>query len=303
MDHSQVELGRSAVHVSPMGTGTMDWGFANDNALSESRSAFNASLAGGIDFYDTAEMYGFGKSERLTGEFIRASQRQVVVATKFFPYPWRWSRHAVVAALERSLARLGLSRVDLYQIHWPSPLVPIETWMDGLADAVEKGLTRAVGVSNYNPAQTRRAHAALARRGVPLASNQVQYSLLARNPERSGLVETCRELGVTIIAYSPLRIGLLTGKYSADHPPKGHRGLMFRHDYLRRIQPLIDLLVRIGEAHGRTPAQVALNWLICKGAVPIPGAKNARQAQENAGALGWRLTDEEMAQLDAASNL
>ncbi len=228
---------------------------------------------------------------------------QVVVATKFFPFPWRWRRAGLLRALRGSLKRLSLDRVDLYQIHWPYPPVPLETWMAGLADAVDAGLARAVGVSNYNPDQTRRAHAALAERGVPLVSNQVQYSLLHREPEHNGLFDVCRELGVTLIAYSPLAMGVLTGKYTPDNPPPGIRGRRYRRDYLAQVQSLIALLREIGEAQGGlTSAQVALNWVICKGAVPIPGAKNADQAQENVGALGWRLSDEEVAALDAASD-
>ena len=128
----------------------------------------------------------------------------------------------------------------------------------------------------------------------------MEYSLLQRGPERSGLLAACRDLGVTLIAYSPLGQGLLTGKYTAEHPPPGARRRRARR--LDRIEPLIGLLRQIGEAHGgKTPAQVALNWAICKGTVPIPGAKNARQAGDNAGALGWRLADDEVAALDAAS--
>ena len=208
----------------------------------------------------------------------------------------------MIHALRESLNRLGLSQVDLYQIHFPYSPVSVETWMDALADAVEAGLTRAVGVSNFSPSQTMRAHAALARRGVPLASNQVEYSLLDRKPETSGLIKVCRDLGVTIIAYSPIAKGMLTGKYTPDNMPPGMRRRMYNRNYLVRIQPLIDLLKEIGQAHdGKTPSQVSLNWLMCKGAVPIPGAKNLRQAQENFGALGWRLTDEEVAKLDEIS--
>jgi len=301
-------LGFGELHISPLGVGTwawgdrLYWGFGRGYTETDLQAAFEASLAGGINFFDTAEIYGRGRSERFLGQFLRHADRPVMIATKFFPYPWRWRRESLLRALRGSLERLGLDRVDLYQIHWPNPPVPIETWMHGLADAVAAGLARAVGVSNYNPEQTHRAHAALAERGVPLASNQVQYSLLHRRPERNGLLATCRQLGVTLIAYSPLAMGLLTGKYTPENPPPGVRGRRFNRKLLSRIQPLLALLREIGEAHGgKSPAQVALNWVICKGAVPIPGAKNARQAQENIGALGWQLTDEEMAALDAAS--
>jgi aryl-alcohol dehydrogenase-like predicted oxidoreductase len=279
------------------------WAYGGGYGEAGSREAFIAAVSAGIDFFDTAEIYGRGQSERLLGQFIRESGRPVVVATKFFPFPWRLHRSDLVAALRASLARLQLHQVDLYQIHWPFPPVSIETWMDGMADAVEAGLARAVGVSNYNAEQTRRAYEALARRNIPLASNQVEYSLLHRAPQRNGLVQVCRELGVTLIAYSPIARGLLTGKYTPEHPPRDVlRRIRTRGD-VGRIQPLIAKLREIGARHGdKTPAQVALNWLLCKGAVPIPGAKNASQAQENAGALGWRLTDAEVIELDEASD-
>jgi aryl-alcohol dehydrogenase-like predicted oxidoreductase len=265
-------------------------------------AAYQVSREAGINFFDSAEIYGRGRSERLLGGFLRASGDKIVVATKFFPYPWRWRRAKLLSALRGSLERLGRDRVDLYQIHWPYPPVPIETWVDGLADAVEAGLARAVGVSNFNPDQTRRAHAVLAKRGVPLVSNQVQYSLLHREPERDGLLDLCRDLDITLIAYSPMAMGVLTGKYTPENPPPGIRGRRYRRQFLAQIQPLIVLLGEIGQTHGgKTPAQVALNWVMCKGAVPIPGAKNARQAEENVGALGWRLADEEVVALDVAS--
>ena len=174
--------------------------------------------------------------------------------------------------------------------------------MAGLADTVEAGLARAVGVSNYSLEQTERAHAALAQRGLALASNQVHYSLLNRKVESAGLLARCAALGVTLVAYSPLEMGLLSGKYTPDRPPSGARARRYSPAYLARIQPLLARLAEMGRAHGeRTPAQVALNWTICKGTLPIPGAKNAEQAQQNAGALGWRLTPDEVAELDQAS--
>src|SRR5262249_43902708 len=162
---------------------------------------------------------------------------------------------------------------------------------------------KTVGVSNYNVDQTRRAHAALAKRGVALASNQVEYSLLERSPERTGLLKLCNELGVTLIAYSPLAMGMLSGKYTPDNPPKGTRGRQYNPQHLARIQPVISLLREIGQAHGgKTTSQVSLNWLICKGTLPIPGVRNIRQLQDNVGALGWRLTSDEVTALDAAED-
>jgi len=268
------------------------------------RQIYEATLAAGINFIDTAEMYGQGRSERVVGQFMAATNTrdQVVLATKFAPLPWRLTSGRLLHALRASLNRLGLSQVDLYQIHWPYTPVAIETWMNAMADVVEADLTRAVGVSNFSPSQTIRAHAALARRGIPLASNQVEYSLLDRKPETGGLIKVCRDLGVTVIAYSPIAKGTLSGKYTPDKAPTGLFRRKYTRDLLTRIQPLIDLLREIGQAHGdKSPSQVSLNWLICKGAVPIPGAKNLRQAQENCGAAGWRLTDEEVAKLDEVS--
>jgi aryl-alcohol dehydrogenase-like predicted oxidoreductase len=224
------------------------------------------------------------------------------VATKFFPFPWRLSKAALLRALRGSLERLNLQRVDLYQVHWPFPPMPVETWAEALAQVVQQGLARAVGVSNYSVDQMRRASAALAKRGLVLASNQVEYSLLKRQVELNGLLKTCQELGVTLIAYSPLAQGVLTGKYSPEHPLPGVRGWRHSRADLEKAQPLLHLMGVIGDAHGgKSVAQIALNWTICKGTVPIPGAKNATQAQDNLGALGWRLSEAEVAALDDAS--
>ena len=191
-----------------------------------------------------------------------------------------------------------LPRIDLYQIHWRVPLLSDRAWLVDLAQAVDQGLVGAVGVSNYDARHLRRAHRVLGDLGVPLATNQVRYNLLERGPERSGLAETCQELQVRIIAYSPLAQGLLTGKYRRGHLPGGLRGLSARR-HLARMPELIGRLQRIGQAHGgKSAAQVALNWLVRKGALPIPGAKTAEQARHNAGAAGWELTAAEVAALD-----
>jgi aryl-alcohol dehydrogenase-like predicted oxidoreductase len=280
------------------------WGFGGDYAETDIRAAFDACLAGGITFFDTAEIYGLGRSERFLGQFVKAAGKNLMVATKFMPFPWRLGKGRLRAALRRSLDRLGVERVDLYQIHMPWPPMPIETWMDGLADAVQAGLVREVGVSNYNVAQVQRAYAALAQRGVRLASNQVNYSLLDRRPEQTGLWALCRELDVRIIAYSPLAKGMLSGKYTPAHPPRGPRARMYPPDLLKRLEPLLTMLRELGEAHGhKSPGQVALNWLISKGALPIPGVKTAAQAKDNIGALGWRLTQAEVLALEFTSDV
>jgi aryl-alcohol dehydrogenase-like predicted oxidoreductase len=304
-------LGPRGPKVGSIGIGTWAWGdrrvwgYGDDYDASDVQAAYDACASAGITFYDTAEAYGWGKSEELLGKFIRtgSDSRQIQVATKWFPFPWRlFPRRSILRSLQASLERLGLPAVDLYQIHWPSPLVGIKAAMDGMADAVEQGLTRAVGVSNFNAEQTRRAHSVLAERGIPLATNQIQYSLVHRQPEFSGLLDTCRELAVTVIAYSPLGMGTLTGKYTPDQPLTGARARRYDADFLARLQPLLDRMREIGQQHGnKTPSQVAINWVIAHGAIPIPGAKNARQAEENVGAMGWSLTADEVAALDELS--
>jgi aryl-alcohol dehydrogenase-like predicted oxidoreductase len=308
-----IPLGKTDIRISPLGLGTwqwgdrMIWGYGKGYTEGDIHQAFRATLQAGINFFDTAEVYGKGRSEELLGACLKEAAQSartapVVVASKFMPYPWRLRKSLLLTHLRASLARLGLERLDLYQMHWPFPPVPIEQWASALADAVEAGLTRAVGVSNYNAEQMLRAHTALAKRGIPLASNQVEFSLLERRVEREGLLKLCRELGVTLIAYSPIAKGMLTGKYTPQARPPGMRGFMYRRGRLEKMQPLIQLLRALGEAHGgKSAGQVALNWVISKGAVPIPGAKNVRQAQENTGALGWRLVEAEVAALDAES--
>ena len=308
MQNSLVSLGTTDIKVAPVGLGTWAWGDTtvwsygkgyNDDDIKE---AFNVSINNGIHFIDTAEIYGKGKSEELIGTFLKATEADTVIATKFMPYPWRVTKNSLREALMKSLKRLQFDRVDLYQTHWPFPPVPVKRWMDAMADAVDDGLVKAVGVSNYSKDQMLRASEQLAKRNIRLASNQVEYSLWRRRPETSGLIDTCNELGVTLIAYSPLAMGMLTGKYSPANPPPGIRGKRYGRNKLVRLEKLTGLMRELGENHnGKSPAQVALNWLICKGSVPIPGAKNAEQAEHNAGALGWKLSDEEVHLLDRES--
>jgi aryl-alcohol dehydrogenase-like predicted oxidoreductase len=309
-------LGRSNVVVPRIGVGAMTWGDPSGRARwtpaklaygggpenrDEEQRAFDASVAAGATLFDTAEMYGAGASERRLGEL--AQQRDVQLATKFPPNIM--SRAVgMPQALERSLELLQRPTVDLYMHHYPTRWVSIPQLMNLMADAIEQGKVRAVGVSNYSAAQMRLAHAALAERGVPLASNQVEYSLLHRHPETDGVLDACRELRVTLIANQPLANGALTGKYVTGPRPTGFRRFMprFRGGQLAATGPVVAILREIGEAHGRTPAQVALRWLIENDVVlPIPGAKTARQAAENAGALAFSLSPAEIEALDRAT--
>lgn len=300
-----------ALGVGAWAWGTKNfWGYGKEYGREDVAAAFRSSLEDGVALVDTAEIYGNGLSERIIGELLRETPagRSPVLATKFAPLPYRLQARSLLKALDASLDRLGVEAVDLYQIHFPSPLLNVEALMDALAETVKEGKTRQVGVSNYGADQMKRAHDRLALHGVRLASNQVHYSLLNRAPETNGVLEACRDLGVTLIAYSPLAQGLLTGKYRPGEGAGRPAGMVrrfgrgFSETNLRKIEPVVDLLRQTAEAHDREPSQVALNWLVGQeGVLPIPGAKNERQARQNAGALGWAMTDEERERLDLAT--
>ena len=293
-----------------MGLGTWAWGdrstwgmdgYDPSYGFDTIRGAYARAIAAGVTLLDTAEMYGNGESERIIGRLLRedtANRDRVVVATKFMPFPWRVPlARALMKSLRASLERLGLPFVHLYQIHGPISFRPARAVAAALAAPYRAGLVKAVGVSNYSEGEMRAIHGALAAEGIPLATNQVEYSLLRTMPETSGLLRACSDLGVTLLAYSPLAMGRLTGKYGVANPPPGKRN--FSAFPMAEIEPVVAELRRIGAAHGgKSPAQVALNWVMCKGAVPIPGAKNASQAEQNAGALGWALVADEVAALD-----
>ncbi len=305
-----VPLGKTDIMITTVGVGTWAWGDRlmwgyggstyNDGDI---REAFDVSLENDTNWFDTAEVYGMGKSERFLGNFLPSASKEVLVATKFFPFPWRMRKQAMLRSLNNSLKRLQLNRVDLYQIHAPLGQWTKPDYVSTLAEAVNAGLARAVGVSNFNTEKTKLAYETLLEAGVPLASNQVEYSLFNRRIEKNGLLHYCHENDITVIAYSPLAKGMVTGKYGPENPPPGPRKRIYPPEKLERSLPLISLLKEISAEHGKSPAQVALNWTICKGTVPIPGAKNAKQAAENLGAMGWRLSLEEVAALDEASKL
>lgn len=278
------------------------WGYGNKYKEEDVIQAFQESVKNNITFFDTAEVYGQGKSESFLGKLLPETLVPVKIATKMMPFPWRLGRHALLRALEKSLERLRLSKVDLYQIHWPIPPYPVEHWMEQMAEVHFKGLIGAIGVSNYDLEKTKRSVDSLKKVNLNLASNQVEYHLLERRIEKNGLMQYCQANSVKVIAYSPLAMGVLSGKYTPENPPKGARASQYSRDFLLKIQPLIKLLKRIGQDHdGKTASQVAINWVICKGALPIPGAKNAKQAVENAGSTGWRLGEGEIQELDEMS--
>lgn len=267
--------------------------------------AFTAALEAGLTSFDTAEVYGHGESEKLLGWLARKSGRPVEVASKFALLPGRPGARVLRRALAASLARLRMESLDLYQIHWPDrAMATLDELAAALSEVVEAGLCRRVGVSNFSADEMKQTHEALQKRGLALASNQVKYSLLHRAPERDGVLEACRETGATLLAYSPLSQGVLTGKYHGSPAPPGRRGgePWFTPEALASAAPLVERLREVGRAHGRTAAQVALRWLCDRpGVVPIVGLTSGEQASEAAGVATFTLSESERALLDSTA--
>jgi pyridoxine 4-dehydrogenase len=297
-----------------MGCGTWAWGnkllWGYQPAMDgELERVFGQCVTAGITFFDTGDSYGTGRlqgqSEKLLGQFSQAyeglNQDKICLATKLAPYPWRLTPQAMVGAGIASQQRLQRP-IDLVQLHWST--ANYAPWQEqsllkGLVQLCQRGHAKALGLSNFGPKRLQKAYDFCQNEGVSIASLQVQYSLLSTDlVGKLGLKELCDQLGIKLIAYSPLTLGLLTGKYGPQGPfPLGIRGLLFRR-LLPKIQPLLDTLQAIAREREKTMAQVALNWCICQGTMPIPGAKNCQQVQENLGALGWQLDRGEMDELN-----
>lgn len=309
-------LGRTDIMVTPIGLGAMELS-GGGKALGrmfpklpqEEKSAIvKAALDGGINWIDTAELYGSGVSEAAVSAGLKAAGKtsdDVVVATKWWPL-FRTARN-ITKTIEDRIRYLDGFRIDLYMVHQPISFSSPEAEMDAMAELVSRGKIRSVGVSNFNEKRMRRAHARLQRHGLTLAVNQMNYSLVHRNIETNGVLAAAKELGVTIIAYTPLGSGLLTGKYHKDpsllSAKKGlHRGTIKR--MLEPTRPLVEALEEIGRKYDATPGQVALNWVINFNGdtvVTIPGATKEAHARESAAAMRFRLTEPELAQLDELS--
>jgi aryl-alcohol dehydrogenase-like predicted oxidoreductase len=309
-------LGQTDLRVTPIGLGVMQFSGAgggfqvmfDDIPQSETKAIVAAALEGGINWFDTAEMYGRGRSERALAEGLKAAGREdktVVVCTKWFPI-FRTAAN-IAKTIDIRLRNLNGYSIDHYIVHQPWGFSSAEAEMEAMADLVDAGKIRSVGVSNFNVHQMSRAHAALAKRGIPLATNQVQYSLLERGIERSGLLQAAKDLGVSIVSWGPLASGLLTGKFHKDpdllaRTPVGRR-VRFRGQ-IERTRALIAVLDEISQRYQVTIAQVALNWLVNfsgETVLAIPGASKVQQAQEAAGAMGFVLQEDDMARLDEAS--
>lgn len=307
-------LGRTDIKVTPIGLGGNKFGEVKGIfsrmilpglTQDEMNQIIKAALDGGINWFDTAEMYGFGASEQGISRALSEAgvgDGEVFIATKWSPF-FRRSKN-IPRSIDKRLRYLNGYTIDLYMVHFPYGISSIETEMDAMADLIESGKIRSVGVSNYNPEQMRRAHTALEIRGLSLAVNQVQYSLLNREIEINGVLETAQELGVTIIAWGPLGSGILTGKFHKDSGAFKRRPLarrMMLRGNIERSRHLIETLEEIAGRYGVSVPQIALNWLIHfqgETVVAIPGASKVEHAVESAAAMKFRLSDEDMARLD-----
>ncbi len=309
-------LGQTGIQVTPIGLGVMELsggGGLFGHAFpvipqSDKNAIIQAALDGGINWFDTAELYGSGVSERSLAEGLTSAGKhpgEVIIATKWWPL-LRTAGNIPQSITDRLRFLEGFP-IDLYYVHQPYSFSSPEAEMNAMADLVEAGKIRSVGISNFRPDRMRRAHAALQKRGLPLATNQVRYSLLDRKIEVDGTLETARELGVTITAYTPLASGLLTGKYHKNPALLKNKSFYWRSRIQRQLEasrPLVAALEEIALKYQATAAQVALNWLIWYNGemvVTIPGATKTQQAADNAGAMRFKLSDDELARLDELS--
>jgi aryl-alcohol dehydrogenase-like predicted oxidoreductase len=293
--------GLSRVSRIGLGTwqfGSREWGYGDSYADRAAVDIVRRARELGITLFDTAEIYGFGRSERILGSALGSERGEVVVASKVFPV-------VPIPAIVRqrwagSARRLGLTRIPLYQVHQPNPVVPDSVIMPGFRQLLDEGRIGATGVSNYSLERWRAADAAL---GVPVVSNQVQFSLAHAGP-LADLVPFAEQENRVVIAYSPLAQGLLGGRYGADRRPGGVRAVnpLFGTENLRRVAPLLGLLREVAAAHDAKPAQIALAWLIAlPRVVVIPGASSVEQLESNAAAAGISLRADEQAALTAAA--
>jgi aryl-alcohol dehydrogenase-like predicted oxidoreductase len=309
-------LGKTGIQVTPVGLGVMELSGGGGMlgrafpviSQVDKNAIIRAALDGGINWFDTAEIYGAGVSELSLSTGLIAAGKQpgeVVIATKWFPV-FRTASN-IPKTINNRLRFLDNYPVDLYYIHSPNSFSSPEAEMNAMADLVEAGKIRSVGVSNFNAERMRRAHAALDKRGLPLAANQMRYSLLDRKIETDGTMAAARELGVTIVAYTPLGSGLLTGKYHQNPELLKSKSIIWRRrmqSQLEASRPLVAALEEIAQKYDATAAQVALNWVIWFNGelvVTIPGATKVKQAADDAGAMRFRLTEEELARLDEMS--
>ncbi|MFX0046260.1 MAG: aldo/keto reductase [Candidatus Hermodarchaeota archaeon] len=309
-------LGKTDLEVSPIGLGAMQFSggksffrfYLSTIPIEIEDKVVKVAVDSGINWIDTAEAYGSGESERAVAHALTAaniSPGEVIITTKWLPI--MKSAKSIPKSAEKSTRRLEPYPIDLYLVHQPYSRSSVKAQMDAMADLVDSGVIRAVGVSNFSSEKMATAHEALSDRGIPLATNQVRFSLLDRRIESNSILETAKELGVTITAYTPLGMGLLTGRLHNN--PELFNGMpRFRRTTLRRklknSQPLVELLEEIAVEQEATAAQVALSWATNYHGdtiVAIPGASKTYQAEQNAGAMRVSLSSEEMETLSTLS--
>ena len=295
-----VSMGPQKVSAIGLGTwqfGEPKWGWGKELDYQEAMRIVDRALELGINFFDTAEVYGNGRSEEILGEMLKGRRQEVVIATKVAP---PLDSDGIKRATERSLRRLGMDSVDLYQLHAPDTRVPIEQTMEAMRELLDGGQVRQVGVSNFGRIQWQRAEAALGR---PVISNQVEYHLLERRYGENVLPHA-RQQCRTVIAFSPLAQGLLGGKYGRGNVPQDLRANfgIFNRDNLRRAPAVLEVLGEVCQRYGATPAQVALAWLLRNPEViAIPGARTVTQLEANAAASDLDLSTEELERLERAT--
>jgi aryl-alcohol dehydrogenase-like predicted oxidoreductase len=289
-----VEVGGARMSAIGLGTwqfGSREWGYGSDYAERDASAIVEKALEVGISLFDSAEAYAFGRSEKILGQALRGKREKAFIATKILPvFP---IGPVVLQRARGSARRLGVKKIDLYQIHQPNPVVPLSSTMPAFKRLLDEGLIGHAGVSNYSLARWQSAEDAL---GGPVLSNQVPFNLVDRRPE-TDLLPWAQKNDRLIIAYSPLAQGLLSGRYDAGNRPSGAvrtNSPAFLPENLSRAEPLIGVLRKVASSHGATPSQVALAWLIRKpNVVVIPGASSVDQVVANAAAADLELTDED----------
>ncbi len=301
------KLGKSDLKVSRIGLGTWQfgtkgWRFEDKE---EMKKVLNSALDQGINFIDTAEVYGGGVSETVIGEVIkeRGDRDDLVIATKVAPRHFRYKD--VLRAANKSLERLGIKTIDLYQLHWPNEYVPLQETMRAMEELVNSGKVRYIGLSNFPPCLTKEAVLHLKNNDV--ISNQVKYNILERDVEKE-ILPAMRELGIVIIAYSPLAMGLLTGKYDEKtvFPEEDYRSnhpLFAIKENFNQVINIVETLKEMAGKYGKSVPQIAINWLLKFDDVfPIPGAKSPKHVESNIGSVGWSLSDEDWMKIKEASD-
>ncbi len=298
-------LGKSNLNVTKIGLGAWQfgtewWGWGKDFEEKDAIDAIEVSLEKGINWIDTAEVYGNGYSEELVGKVISQKRKDLIIATKVSGTHARYDD--VIKACEGSLKRLKTDYIDLYQFHWPNSYVPIEETMEAFEKLVKDGKVRYIGLSNFPVPLIKESQKSL--KNTPIVSNQVQYNLISRDIEKK-ILPFCIEQNISVIAYSPIAQGLLAGKFSHDKKPSDDLrkdAPLFKEPNYTQILKFVEVLKKFAQELGKTPAQIALRWLIeKKGVVAIPGAKNKKQAEDNAGALGWNMDKNIIEKLDEES--